>query len=105
VDLRRFKRDILTLNRHPTVRKQNYREIEIFVLADDYDLNSSYYPVITFDDEYYKENYFNTQIDSYEYIEYTSEQDKRQQEKTEKEINEYNEKLNQLKFRYENFNE
>ncbi|CAF4079546.1 unnamed protein product [Rotaria magnacalcarata] len=74
VDLTRFDRNILRNRNHPKVNRHEFFYFEIFVLSDDRQISSSYYPIISYyDEEYYTQNYFNEQIENYEYVEYLTE--------------------------------
>lgn len=75
VDLTRFDRNILRTRDHPKVNRHEFNYFEIFVLSNDQQISSSYYPIISYyDEEYYTQNYFNQQIENYQYIEYLTEQ-------------------------------
>jgi hypothetical protein len=75
VDLTRFDRNIIRERNHPKINRHHYAYFEIFVLSLDQEIASSYYPIISYhDEEYYTQNYFNEQLDHYEYVEYLTEQ-------------------------------
>jgi hypothetical protein len=75
VDLTRFDRNILRTRNHPKVNRHEFNYFEIFVLSNDQQISSSYYPVISYyDQEYYLQNYFHQQIENYQYVEYLTEQ-------------------------------
>ena len=75
VDLTRFDRNILRIRNHPKVNRHEFVYFEIFVLSNDEQIPSSYYPIISYhDEEYYTHNYFNEQFENYQYVEYLTEQ-------------------------------
>ncbi len=75
VDLTRFDRNILRTRNHPKINRHQFNYFEIFVLSNDQQISSSYYPIISYyDEEYYTQNYFHQQIENYQYVEYLTEQ-------------------------------
>jgi hypothetical protein len=75
VDLTRFDRNILLTRNHPKVNRHEFHYFEIFVLSNDQQISSSYYPIISYyDEEYFTQNYFHQQIENYQYVEYLTEQ-------------------------------
>ncbi len=75
VDLTRFDRNILRTRNHPKINRHEFSYFEIFVLSNDQQISSSYYPIISYyDEEYYTQNYFHQQIENYQYVEYLTEQ-------------------------------
>ncbi|CAF4082548.1 unnamed protein product, partial [Rotaria sordida] len=106
VDLTRFDRNILRIQNHPKVNKHEFFYFEIFVLSNDEQISSSYYPIIRYyDEEYYTQNYFNEQIENYQYVEYLTEQEKAEEEKYKNEQKEYEEKRKKLILKYENISQ
>ena len=75
VDLTRFDRNIFRIRNHPKINKHRFSHLEIFVLSNDRDISSSYYPIITYyDEEYSTQNSFHQQFEHYQFIEYQTEQ-------------------------------
>ncbi len=75
VDLTRFDRNILRTRNHPKINRHEFNYFEIFVLSNDQQISSSYYPIISYyDEEYFTQNYFHQQIENYQYVEYLTEQ-------------------------------
>ena len=75
VDLTRFDRNILRERNHPKVNRHEFSYYEIFVLSNDQDISSNYYPVISFyDEEYSTQNFLHSQIENYQFVEYLTEQ-------------------------------
>ena len=75
VDLTRFDKNILRTRNHPKMNKHHFQYFEIFVLSNDEDIHSSYYPIISFyDEEYFTQNYFHQQIEHYQFKEFLTEQ-------------------------------
>ncbi|CAF0846345.1 unnamed protein product [Adineta steineri] len=103
VDLTRFDRHILQKHQHPKVNRHEFSYFEIFVLSNDQNIYSSYYPIISYyDEEYYTQNYFHEQIENYQYIEYQTDKDKMEEEKYKKQQKEFEDKQKELISKFEN---